>query len=59
MKTKKLTVELHPRVYKLVQRLHATGLWGFSLEETAERLLCERLRQEMAPGLLRSAKKKP
>ncbi len=51
--TIEVCIELHPKAHELVQQLHATGLWGTTIEETAERLLCERLRQELGEvGLL-------
>jgi hypothetical protein len=30
---------------KLLRQLYRTGLYGFSIEEAAERLICEGLRQ--------------
>ncbi len=52
-KTIEVCIELHPKAHELLVQLNATGLWGVNVSETAERLLCERLRQELGKvGLL-------
>lgn len=40
-----LTLRLAQPVLDRLERLQKTGLFGLSLEDVAERLLCERLRE--------------
>jgi hypothetical protein len=42
-----LTIQLTPGAADVLRGMFASGLWGHTLEEAAERLLCERLRDEM------------
>lgn len=39
----RLVVQISPQEREQLERMLKTGLWGFTLEETAERLLAEGL----------------
>jgi len=38
-----VVLELHPNIIEHLMTLKATGLWGATIEEVAERALCQRL----------------
>ena len=43
MKRVTIEIETNERVYELLERLAATGLYGMSVEDAAERLICRGL----------------
>lgn len=49
-KRKKLLLDVSPQVAKAIKTLHRTGLFGLSIEQVAERLICRELeRPDVAP----------
>lgn len=49
MKDKKITIELNPKLHSILKQLHARGLHGLTIEETALRLIEEELRKRVRP----------
>lgn len=43
----KLSITVSDQVADHIARLHVTGLWGNTVEETTERLLCAAIRAEI------------
>lgn len=50
-----MNVELSTVALKLINDVHRTGLFGGTPEETARRLIEERLRQLLADGTIKPA----
>ncbi len=49
MKDKKITIEMHPKLYAILKKIHERGLHGLTVEETALRLIEEELRKRVRP----------
>jgi len=51
MKCKTLRIRMTAPVERLLKRLHRTGLYGNTVEEVGERLMCRELAREVRLGL--------
>lgn len=55
-----LELELSPQIVAYLEGLVATGLYGASVEEAAERVMCQEIRRMIKDGHIRQlATKKP
>lgn len=52
VKHDQITIVTHPVVTLALKRLRNKGVFGSSLEDVAERLVCERIRQLIDEGWL-------
>lgn len=50
---RRITIDLHPRAYDLIQRLLAIGLYGHDTADVVERIVDERLRQYVDDRIVR------
>ncbi len=49
MKDKKITIEMHPKLYRILQKIQERGMHGLTIEETALRLIEEEVRRRIRP----------
>lgn len=47
-----LSVTVRPAIAQYVRDMHATGLWGASIGETIDRLLCASISDAIARGFI-------